>query len=164
MPVKLIIEEGLVPVKVYTDDIEPRAREQLVNLSQLPIIHHHVAAMPDVHVGIGATVGAVIATRQAIIPAAAGVDLGCGMIATRTSLTADQLDAKSLKRVFDQITRDVPVGREQHREGHELTATARIRSSKSAFPVPRTGYGNWARSAAVTTSSKCASTSRAACG
>ena len=124
MPVKQTIEQGFVPVRIYTDDIEPGARQQLVNLSQLPIIHHHVAAMPDVHAGIGATVGTVIATKQAIIPAAVGVDIGCGMIAARTSLAADQLDEKKLKRVFDQISRDVPVGREQHREGRELTAAA----------------------------------------
>ena len=124
MPVKQTIDEGAVPVKVFTDDIEASARQQLVNLAKLPIIHHHVAAMPDVHAGIGATVGSVIATDRAVIPAAVGVDIGCGMIAARTSLTGDQLDEKSLKRVFDQITRDVPVGRDQHREGRELTAVA----------------------------------------
>jgi tRNA-splicing ligase RtcB len=125
MPVKQVISEGRVPVKVYTDDIEGSARQQLVNLSQLPIIHHHVAAMPDVHTGIGATVGSVIATRRAIIPAAVGVDIGCGMMATRTSLTADDLDERRLKRVFDQISRDVPVGRDQHREQHALTDAAK---------------------------------------
>jgi tRNA-splicing ligase RtcB len=124
MPVKQTVERGLVPVKIYTDDIESSAREQLVNLSQLPIIHHHVAAMPDVHAGIGATIGTVIATKHAIIPAAVGVDIGCGMIAARTSLAADQLDEIKLKRVFDQISRDVPVGREQHRDGRELTVAA----------------------------------------
>ena len=124
MPVKQVIEQGLVPVQVYTDDLEASARQQLVNLSQLPIIHHHVAAMPDVHAGIGATVGTVIATKHAVIPAAVGVDIGCGMIAARTSLTADQLDEKNLKRVFDQISRDVPVGRDQHREGREVTHAA----------------------------------------
>ena len=125
MPVKQVIEQGRVPVKVYTDEIEASARQQLINLSQLPIIHHHVAAMPDVHTGIGATVGAVIATHRAIIPAAVGVDIGCGMIATRTSLTARELDEKSLKRVFDQISRDVPVGRDQHKEARALTEAAR---------------------------------------
>src|SRR5687768_14222246 len=103
MPVRQVIEEGRVPVRIYTDEVEASARQQLVNLSQLPIIHHHVAAMPDVHAGIGATVGSVIATHRAIIPAAVGVDIGCGMLATRTSLTADDLDEKSLKRVYDQI-------------------------------------------------------------
>jgi tRNA-splicing ligase RtcB len=120
MPVKETIEEGAVPVKIFTDDVDDGARKQLVNLSKLPIVHHHVAAMPDVHVGIGATVGTVIATDRAIIPAAVGVDLGCGMIAARTSLTAARLDEKSLRRVFDQITRDVPVGRDQHKPGREL--------------------------------------------
>jgi tRNA-splicing ligase RtcB len=125
MPIRQVIEEGRVPVKVYTDDVEAGARQQLVNLSKLPIIHHHVAAMPDVHTGIGATVGAVIATYRAIIPAAVGVDLGCGMIATRTSLTADDLDEQKLKRVFDQISRDVPVGRDQHKEARALTGAAK---------------------------------------
>src|SRR5215210_8071328 len=108
MPVKQIIERGAVPVKIFTDDVEASARQQLVNLSQLPIIHHHVAAMPDVHAGIGATVGTVIATNKAVIPSAVGVDIGCGMIAARTSLTSADVDEKSLRRVFDQITRDVP--------------------------------------------------------
>jgi tRNA-splicing ligase RtcB len=125
MPVKQVIEQGRVPVRIYTGDIEASAQKQLVNLSQLPIIHHHVAAMPDVHAGIGATVGTVIATDRAIIPAAVGVDIGCGMIAARTSLAAEALDERVLQRVFDQITRDVPVGREQHREGRVLVAAAK---------------------------------------
>jgi len=125
MPVRQTIDEGRVPVKVYTDELEASARQQLVNLSKLAIVHHHVAAMPDVHTGIGATVGSVIATHRAIIPAAVGVDIGCGMIATRTSLTANELDEPRIKRVFDQISRDVPVGRDQHREARALAAAAR---------------------------------------
>src|SRR5687767_1555329 len=125
MPIKQTIEEGAVPVKVFTDDLEASARQQLVNLSKLPIIHHHVAAMPDVHAGIGATVGSVIATRQAIIPAAVGVDIGCGMMAARTSLSGNDLDEARLRRVFDQISRDVPVGRGQHKEARALTAEAK---------------------------------------
>src|ERR671922_498452 len=108
MPVRQEIDEGLVPVKVYTGQIEPAARAQLVNISRLPIVHHHVAAMPDVHLGIGATVGSVIPTKRAIIPAAVGVDIGCGMMATRLSLSANELDETSLKKVFAQISRDVP--------------------------------------------------------
>jgi tRNA-splicing ligase RtcB len=125
MPVRQVIEEGRVPVRIYTDEVEAGARQQLVNLSQLPIIHHHVAAMPDVHAGIGATVGSVIATHRAIIPAAVGVDIGCGMVATRTSLTAGDFDERSLKRVYDQIARDVPVGRGQHKEGRALVDVAK---------------------------------------
>ena len=125
MPVRTEIYEGLVPVKVYTGEIEPAARLQLVNISKLPIVHHHVAAMPDVHLGIGATVGSVIPTKKAIIPAAVGVDIGCGMIARRLSLTADELDEQSLRKVFAQISRDVPVGFESHKDRDARTHAAK---------------------------------------
>src|SRR5512146_2737445 len=101
MPVRTEVHEGTVPVKIYTNEIEPAARQQLVNLSKLPIVHHHVAAMPDVHLGIGATVGSVIPARKAIIPAAVGVDIGCGMIARRLSLGAGDLDERKLRKLFD---------------------------------------------------------------
>src|SRR3954470_21934496 len=114
MPVRSEIHEGLVPVKVYTGDLEPQARAQLINISRLPVVHHHVAAMPDVHLGIGATVGSVIPTVKAIIPAAVGVDIGCGMMAARLSLTGDDFSEKELKKIFGQIERDVPVGFDQH--------------------------------------------------
>ena len=125
MPVRQDISEGLVPVKVYTGEIEAAARQQLVNISRLPIVHHHVAAMPDVHLGIGATVGSVIPTRRAIIPAAVGVDIGCGMMATRLSLTANELDESALKKVFAQISRDVPVGFGQHGDRDARTDAAK---------------------------------------
>jgi tRNA-splicing ligase RtcB (3'-phosphate/5'-hydroxy nucleic acid ligase) len=125
MPVRQEITEGLVPVKVYTGEIEPAARQQLVNISRLPIVHHHVAAMPDVHLGIGATVGSVIPTRRAIIPAAVGVDIGCGMMATRLSLSGEELDEISLKKVFAQVTRDVPVGFGQHGDRDARTDAAK---------------------------------------
>jgi len=125
MSVRQEIREGRVPVKVYTDDIEAGARRQLVNISQLPIVHHHVAAMPDVHHGIGATVGCVIPTLRAIIPAAVGVDIGCGMIASRLSLTANEICETSLKKVFAQISRDVPVGFDQHDERDARTDAAK---------------------------------------
>ncbi len=116
MPILQELREGRVPVRVYTDSLEPEARQQLVNVSKLPIVHHHVAAMPDVHLGIGATVGSVIPTLRAIIPAAVGVDIGCGMIAARLSLTANEIDEAALRKVFNQISRDVPVGFNQHEE------------------------------------------------
>lgn len=116
MPVLQDIREGRVPVKVYTDSLEAEARQQLVNVSNLSIVHHHVAAMPDVHLGIGATVGSVIPTLRAIIPAAVGVDIGCGMIAARLSLTANDIDEAALRKVFNQISRNVPVGFNQHEE------------------------------------------------
>src|SRR5512145_2176911 len=100
MPVRQEISEGLVPVRIYTGELEPGARLQLVDVSRLPIVHHHVAAMPDVHLGIGATVGSVIPTLRAIIPAAVGVDNGCGMMAARLSITSNDLDERRLKGIF----------------------------------------------------------------
>ena len=125
MPIQRELTSRRVPVKIWSDDVDEKSTEQLLNLASLPFIHHHVAAMPDVHVGIGATIGSVIATHQAIIPAAVGVDIGCGMVAARLSLTANQLDEKALKRVFDQISRDVPVGRRQHDDSRVLVPATR---------------------------------------
>ena len=141
MPVRQEIHEGLVPVKVYTGEmeLEPAARAQLVNISRLPIVHHHVAAMPDVHLGIGATVGSVIPTKRAIIPAAVGVDIGCGMMAARLSLTANELDEQSLKKTFGQISRDVPVGFDQHRDARD--AAKRFRKSLTRVMEKHPGIG-----------------------
>ena len=125
MPVKEVLTNGRVPVKIWTDEVDDKSRAQLSNIASLPFIHHHVAAMPDVHLGIGATIGSVIATHKAIIPAAVGVDLGCGMVAARLSLTANDLDEKALQKVFDQISRDVPVGRDQHRDERVLVDAAK---------------------------------------
>jgi tRNA-splicing ligase RtcB len=94
--------------------VEDAARAQIANLARLPILGGPVAIMPDVHLGKGATVGSVIATRAAIIPAAVGVDIGCGMVALRTSLAASDLP-ESLSRIRAQIERDVPVGFDLHR-------------------------------------------------
>ena len=125
MPIKQAITDQRVPVKIWTDDVDERSKAQLANIAGLPFVHHHVAAMPDVHLGIGATIGSVIATHKAIIPAAVGVDIGCGMVAARLSLTANELDEKALQKVFDQITRDVPVGRGQHADDRVLVEAAR---------------------------------------
>lgn len=89
------------------ESIEPDALKQILNISELPIIFHHVAVMPDCHVGKGATVGTVIATRDAVIPAAVGVDIGCGMIAVKTSLTRPQLG--DLKAIRAGIERRIPM-------------------------------------------------------
>ena len=89
----VITPENGVPIKAWTRGVplEDAARNQLLNGAQLPFIYKWVAAMPDVHWGIGATVGSVIPTRGAIVPAAVGVDIGCGMMAIQTSLNASQL-------------------------------------------------------------------------
>src|SRR5688572_14432650 len=90
-----------VPIKAWTQGVpvEEAALRQLENLARMPFVFRHVAVMPDVHVGKGATVGSVLPTKGAIIPAAVGVDIGCGMMAVRTSLRAKDLpdDLKKLR-------------------------------------------------------------------
>ena len=113
MPIVQTLHKGRIPVHIYTDDIDHAALQQLLNIASLPIVHPHVAAMPDVHAGIGATVGSVIPTQSAIIPAAVGVDIGCGMNAVRTTLTASQLP-DNLARLRSAIEAAVPVGFGQH--------------------------------------------------
>ena len=129
MPIKEVLTSQRVPVKIWTDDVDEKSKQQLANIASLPFIHHHVAAMPDVHLGIGATIGSVIATHKAIIPAAVGVDIGCGMVACRLSITGNDLDERSLRKVFGQISRDVPVGRDQHRDDR-----ARVDAAKPFGP------------------------------
>ncbi len=108
-----IFHEGInVPIKTWTKgvQVDEKALDQLRNLSALPFMHHHIAAMPDVHWGMGATVGSVIATKGAIIPAAVGVDIGCGMCAAMTSLNANDLP-DGLGAVRAAIEQAVPHGR-----------------------------------------------------
>src|SRR5712672_2982064 len=95
-------------------EIESVALDQLRNISSLPWVFHHVAAMADVHYGKGATVGSVIAMKDAVSPAAVGVDIGCGMAAVRTSLSAKDLP-DSLGGLRSEIERAIPVGFEQHK-------------------------------------------------
>ncbi len=113
MPISFMLNKGKVPVKIFTDDVDSGSLTQLGNLSQLPFIHSHIAAMPDVHHGIGATVGSVIPTRGAIIPAAVGVDIGCGMNAVRLSLKAHDLP-DNLYSIRSAIEQRVPTGFDEH--------------------------------------------------
>ncbi|MCB9659163.1 MAG: RtcB family protein [Polyangiales bacterium] len=103
------------PVKAWINGvpIEDAARTQLANIASLPFIHKWVAAMPDVHLGKGATVGSVIATHKAIVPAAVGVDIGCGMMAVQTTLTASDLP-ETLRGLRSAIEKVVPHGRTGH--------------------------------------------------
>jgi tRNA-splicing ligase RtcB len=107
-------ERGL-PVKAWTKGVplEDAARQQLLNVAQLPFVFKWVAAMPDVHWGMGATIGSVIPTKGAIIPAAVGVDIGCGMMAVQTSLNARDLP-DNLHNIRTAIEAAVPHGRTNH--------------------------------------------------
>ena len=108
----VINSENGVPIRAWTRGvaIEPEAENQLRNVAQLPFVFRWIAAMPDVHWGIGATVGSVIPTKGAIIPAAVGVDIGCGMMALQTTLNARDLP-ENLKKIRESIERAVPHGR-----------------------------------------------------
>ncbi|MCH9696735.1 MAG: RtcB family protein [Gammaproteobacteria bacterium] len=115
MPIQQVISKGKVPVKLYTDSVEPQAREQLINLAHLPCVHKHIAVMPDVHYGKGATVGSVIPTLDAIIPAAVGVDIGCGMHAVQLTIKANDLpdNLRGLRLLIESV---VPVGYAVHKQ------------------------------------------------
>ena len=104
--------------------VEPAAKQQLENIAELPFVFKHVAVMPDCHLGKGATVGSVIATKGAIIPAAVGVDIGCGMIAVKTKFFAEDLP-NNLEKVRTGIERRIPLGAGAF--NRKITDTARKR-------------------------------------
>lgn len=103
--------EGGRPVKMWTHGVpvEEEARKQLMNTAKMPFIYKHIAVMPDVHLGKGSTIGSVIPTTGAIIPAAVGVDIGCGMMAAKTTLSANDLP-DNLGKLRGAIEKAVPHG------------------------------------------------------
>ena len=111
----LINPEAGVPIRAWTRGVllDPEAEKQLRNVAQMPFVFRWVAAMPDVHWGIGATIGSVIPTKGAIIPAAVGVDIGCGMMALQTTLNARDLP-DNLRNIRSAIEKAVPHGRTNH--------------------------------------------------
>ena len=124
----VIAEDGRVPIKAWTRGVpvEESALRQLRNVAAMPFIHQWVAVMPDVHWGIGATVGSVIPTVGAVIPAAVGVDIGCGMMAVQTTLTANDLP-ESLREVRAAIEQAVP---------HGISFRGRDKGSWGEAPAP----------------------------
>lgn len=153
MPIQKIISKGKVPVKIYTDEVEPQAMEQLYNMAQLPFIHSHIAAMPDVHMGKGATVGSVIPTKGAIIPAAVGVDIGCGMNAIRLSIKAKDLP-DNLRQIRSAIEAVIPVGFNMHKTDKARPTTIRalmdcldkiIGNHKKIYSMQKKPYQTWIR-------------------
>lgn len=106
------IEGGAVPIKAWTVGvpIEDKARQQLIETARLPVVWPHLSVMPDCHWGLGATVGSVVPTRAAIVPSTVGVDLGCGLIASKTPLTSSAL-GENAKAIYEVIKKVVPHGR-----------------------------------------------------
>ena len=111
-----IIQDGGTPIRLWTKGVpvDPKAHDQLIKASQMPFIYKWLAVMPDVHVGIGATIGTVLPTKEAIIPAAVGVDIGCGMMAVQTTLTADDLP-DNLHGLRTELEKAIPHGRSKTR-------------------------------------------------
>lgn len=109
MPILQVISKARVPIKIWSADTESGALDQLVNTANLPFVFKHVAAMPDVHQGSGATIGSVVATKGSISPSCVGVDIGCGMCAIKTTLDAQVVQDK-IKEVRHEIERAIPLG------------------------------------------------------
>jgi tRNA-splicing ligase RtcB len=111
---KKIISTEKIPIKLWLSDIEDGALKQAKNLANLPFAVKHIAIMPDSHQGYGMPIGGVMATNGVIIPNAVGVDIGCGMCAVKTSLTA--IDRENLKKIMGEIRNQIPVGFSKHKE------------------------------------------------
>lgn len=132
---QVIQEEGSRPIKIWTEDIEAEALSQLKNLARLPFLSKNgVACMPDVHAGIGSTVGTVIATDRAIIPSAVGVDIGCGMNAVRLSLKASDLP-DSLSAIRSKIEGAIPLGTGGRYQQHHTIEDRVRRLPKTSFAL-----------------------------
>lgn len=103
------------PVKIWTNEVEDLAMEQIANLASLPFLFHHLAIMPDVHAGMGMPIGGVLATVDAVIPNAVGVDIGCGMCAVKTSWQVSNIDQNVLRKtIMKEIREAIPVGFSHH--------------------------------------------------
>lgn len=150
---------GKKPIKIWATDLEEEAKQQAINLAKLPFIVSHVALMPDAHFGKGSTVGSVIATKGAIIPAAVGVDIGCGMSAVKLPYTIDQFGGdEKLRALRHSIEREIPTGRCANKElsdraGNNFislgpisdTASDELRMgiyNRSAYQIGTLGGGN----------------------
>lgn len=154
MPIQTLITDTRFPIKIWTDQVEEPALKQLRNTASLPFIFKHVAVMPDVHYGMGATVGSVVATKGAICPASVGVDIGCGMMAVKTQLDYRVVQDK-IHQIRHSIERSVPVGFNQNKiltteiekwEGWENTKKLsyfdNYIATKSSFQLGTLGGGN----------------------
>ncbi len=114
------IELNNVPVKIWAKGVDPLAMKEIVNLSTLPFIFHHLAFMPDVHGGKGMPIGGVLATRGVVIPNAVGVDIGCGMCAVKTSLRVEDIPSEVLrKQILRGIRKQIPLGFDHHKAAQD---------------------------------------------
>lgn len=109
-----VIPGGKIPILLWLDDLEDEALQQARNLAQLPFAFHHIAIMPDCHTGFGMPIGGVLAARDAVVPNAVGVDIGCGMLATKSNLP--EITHEQLTNVTQLIRNKIPLGFDWHRQ------------------------------------------------
>ena len=151
----------------WATDIDAGTISQAEKTARLPIVAGHVALMPDAHVGLGATVGSVIPTKGAVIPAAVGVDIGCGMVAAELDVTEAQLP-DSLEPLLARIERAIPAGVGKGHDRAAANADRWLATHKPTTSSLTSGCARQpsssARSVPGTTSSRCASTSRPGVG
>ncbi len=106
-----------IPIKIWTDEVDEKSMEQIKNIANFPFAYHHIAIMPDVHVGYGMPIGGVMATDGVVVPNAVGVDIGCGVCATRTPLK--EISIEILKSILGRIRKEIPVGFKHHKKEQE---------------------------------------------
>ncbi len=128
------------PIKLWLDDIDPDTLEQAKNLANLPFLFHHVAIMPDAHIGYGMPIGGVAATDEVVIPNAVGVDIGCGICAVQTSLP--RLEQAELKKIIQAIRQTVPLGFKHHKKAqpHDRMPAFIDRLSEKELPIVSREY------------------------
>ena len=151
MEVKIINDR---PVKIWTDNVEESAMRQIENLTTLPFLFHHLAIMPDVHAGMGMPIGGVLACKDAVIPNAVGVDIGCGMCAVKTSWKLENITPEVLrKKIMRGIRKRIPLGMDHHKEpqdeaylptGHDIDKTVIVKQRQISITkeVGTLGGGN----------------------
>ena len=151
MEVKIINDR---PVKIWTDNVEETAMRQIENLTTLPFLFHHLAIMPDVHAGMGMPIGGVLACKDAVIPNAVGVDIGCGMCAVKTNWKTEDITPEVLrKKIMRGIRKRIPLGMDHHKEpqdeaflptGHDIDKTVIVKQRQTAITkeVGTLGGGN----------------------
>ena len=135
---KQVITTEKKPIKLWLDDIEPGAFEQVKNLANLPFVFSHVAVMPDAHQGYGMPIGGVMASEEAVIPNAVGVDIGCGMCAVQSSLST--LSTEQLKSILSEIRRTIPLGFKHHKKAQDQRLMPKLEGAISDLPVVSDQY------------------------
>src|SRR5690625_1327483 len=131
------IETEKLPIKLWLKDLEEGALQQAKDLANLPIAFRHIAIMPDSHQGYGMPIGGILATKDAIIPNAVGVDIGCGMCSLRTNLK--EIDTEDLKQIMGLIRDTVPVGFKHHNQAQDESW---MPERKGNLPIVNQEYDN----------------------